>query len=69
MAPPTTVSGLRAFLGTAGYYRRYVPNNPRTTVSLNALLQSNVVWEWTPEAQQAFEELKANLVDHQSANL
>jgi hypothetical protein len=24
MAPPTNVSGLRAFLGTAGYYRRYV---------------------------------------------
>jgi hypothetical protein len=61
MAPPTTVSGLRAFLGTAGYYRRYVPNFHCTTVPLNALLQSGVVWEWTPEAQQAFEELKAKL--------
>jgi hypothetical protein len=61
MAPPTTVSGLRAFLGTAGYYRRYVPNYHRTTVPLNALLQSGVVWTWTPEAQQAFEELQAKL--------
>jgi hypothetical protein len=61
MAPPTTVSGLRAFLGTAGYYRRYVPNYHRTVVPLNALLQSGVLWEWTPEAQQAFEELKAKL--------
>jgi ribonuclease D len=61
MAPPTTVSGLRAFLGTSGYYRRYVPNYHRTTVTLNALLQSGVAWEWTPEAQQAFEELKAKL--------
>jgi hypothetical protein len=62
MAPPTTVSGLRAFLGTAGCYRRYVPNYHRTTVPLNALLQSGVVWEWIPEAQQAFEELlKAKL--------
>jgi hypothetical protein len=62
MAPPTTVSGLRAFLGTAGYYRRYVLDYHPTTVPLNALLQSGVAWEWTPEAQQAFEELKANLV-------
>jgi hypothetical protein len=61
MAPPTIVSKLQAFLGTAGYYRRYVPNYHRTTVPLNALLQSSVVWEWTPEAQQAFEELKAKL--------
>jgi hypothetical protein len=61
MAAPTTVSGLRAFLGTAGYYRRYVPNYPRITVPLNALLQSSVAWGWTLEAQQAFEELKAKL--------
>jgi hypothetical protein len=54
MAPPTTVSGFRAFLGTAGYYRRYVPNYPRITVPLNALLPSGVAWEWTPEAQKAF---------------
>jgi hypothetical protein len=61
MAPPTTVSALRAFIGTAGYYRRYVPNYHHTTVPLNALLQSGVAWEWTPKAQQAFEELKAKL--------
>jgi hypothetical protein len=42
MAPPTTVSGLRAFLGTAGYYRRYVSDYHPTTVPLNALLQSGV---------------------------
>jgi hypothetical protein len=51
MAPPTTVSGLRAFLGTTGYYRRYVPDYHPTTVPLNALLQSGVAWEWKPEAQ------------------
>jgi hypothetical protein len=61
MAAPTTVSELRAFLGAAGYYRRYVSNYPRITVPLNAPLQSGVAWEWTPEAQQAFEELKAKL--------
>jgi hypothetical protein len=60
-APPMTVSGLRAFLGAAGYYQRYFSNYPRITVPLNALLQSGVAWEWTPEAQQAFEELKATL--------
>jgi hypothetical protein len=61
MAPPTNVSGLRAFLGTAGYYRRYVQNYSRIAAPLNALLQNGVAWEWKPEAQQAFEELKAKL--------
>jgi hypothetical protein len=61
MAPPTNVSGLRAFLGTAGYYRRYVQNYSRIAAPLNALLQNGVVWEWKLEAQQAFETLKAKL--------
>jgi hypothetical protein len=61
MAPSTNVSGRRAFLGTAGYYRRYAQNYSRIAAPLNALLQNGVAWEWKPEAQQAFEELKAKL--------
>jgi hypothetical protein len=61
LAPPTTVSGLRAFLGAAGYYRRYVSNYPRITAPLNALLQTGVEWKWTHETQHAFEEFKAKL--------
>jgi hypothetical protein len=45
MAPPTNVSGLRAFLGTAGYYRRYVQNYSRIAAPLNVLLQNGVAWE------------------------
>jgi hypothetical protein len=61
MAPSTNVSGLGAFLGTAGYYWRYVQNYSRIAAPLNALLQNGVAWEWKHEAQQAFKELKAKL--------
>jgi hypothetical protein len=61
MTPPTNVFGLRASLGTAGYYRRYVQNYSCIAAPLNALLQNGMAWEWKPEAQQAFEELKAKL--------
>jgi hypothetical protein len=45
MAPPTNVSGLRAFLGIAGYYRRYIQNYSRIAAPLNALLQNGVAWK------------------------
>jgi hypothetical protein len=42
MKPPGDVSELRAFLGTAGYYRRYVQNYSRIAAALNRLLQNGV---------------------------
>ncbi|GAQ93446.1 hypothetical protein KFL_015370020 [Klebsormidium nitens] len=63
MAAPHDVPSLRAFLGTAGYYRRYVPNYSSIAAFLNKLLQKDVPWRWTAEAQHAFEQLKVKLTE------
>lgn len=63
MAAPHDVPLLRAFLGTAGYYRRYVRNYSSIAAPLNRLLQKDVPWGWTAEAQHAFEQLKVKLTE------
>ncbi|GAQ92745.1 putative retrotransposon protein [Klebsormidium nitens] len=63
MVPPRDISELRAFLGTCGYYRRYVPNYARIAAPLNCLLQNGVVWNWVADEQKAFELLKLKLTE------
>ena len=63
MVPPRDISELRAFLGTCGYYRRYVQNYARIAAPLNRLLQNGVVWNWITDEQKAFELLKLKLTE------
>ncbi|GAQ80426.1 hypothetical protein KFL_000540030 [Klebsormidium nitens] len=63
MVPPRDISELRAFLGTCGYYRRYVQNYARIAAPLNRLLQNVVVWNWVTDEQKAFELLKLKLTE------
>ncbi|GAQ92482.1 hypothetical protein KFL_010250020 [Klebsormidium nitens] len=63
MVPPRDISELRAFLGTCGYYRRYVLNYARIAAPLNRLLQNGVVWNWVTDEQKAFELLKLKLTE------
>jgi Reverse transcriptase (RNA-dependent DNA polymerase) len=56
--PPTTQTEVRNFLGLAGYYRRFVEGFSVLAAPLTQLLQKGVKFEWTPERQQSFEELK-----------
>ena len=58
---PTSVTEVRAFLGLASYYRRFVRDFSKLAGPLNALLQKNRRFEWTEEAQQSFEALKSAL--------
>ncbi|KAK7925333.1 hypothetical protein WMY93_007643 [Mugilogobius chulae] len=66
---PTTVKEVRAFLGLAGYYRRFVAGFAKIARPLNRLLtgipankrtQARKV-HWTPECQHSFDALKAAL--------
>ncbi|KAL7852896.1 hypothetical protein SRHO_G00186810 [Serrasalmus rhombeus] len=65
---PSTVRQVRAFLGLAGYYRRFIPGFSKIAAPLNRLLcgvpasraRTRRV-EWTQECQEAFEALKAVL--------
>ena len=59
---PTCVRDLQAFLGTAGYYRQYLPDFATVAKPLHHLTSKGVNWEWTAEAQAAFDELRQRLI-------
>ncbi|XP_062374615.1 uncharacterized protein LOC134062574 isoform X2 [Sardina pilchardus] len=64
---PTTVKEVRAFLGFAGYYRRFVSGFSKIALPLNNLLQGTggkktAAITWTPACQGAFETLKGALL-------
>lgn len=61
---PKNVSELRAFLGIAGYYRRFVQSFATVASPLTALLKKQTIYRWTPDAQESFEGLKARLISH-----
>lgn len=66
---PTTIKEVRAFLGLAGYYRRFIANFAKIARPLNSLLigapadkrtgAHSIIW--SSECQQAFEALKTAL--------
>ena len=70
MGPPTTISGLRAFLGLANYYHTYVENYAQYAAPLMEKLKvpraigkkgSKARVTWTPEELDVFELLKKKL--------
>ena len=55
---PTNVSQVRAFLGMASYYRRFVQNFSKIAHPLNCLLLKGHHFRWTKECEEAFITLK-----------
>ena len=55
---PTNLKQLRSFLGLALYYRRFIRNFSKVANPLFALMKKDTVYEWTPQCQIVFEELK-----------
>ena len=60
--PFRTLAELRAFLGTCGYYRRFVKDFSTVAAALYALTQKGAKFEWTSDCQRAFEALKLRLM-------
>ncbi|WVZ53468.1 hypothetical protein U9M48_004406 [Paspalum notatum var. saurae] len=58
---PEDVKAIRNFLGLAGYYRRFIEGFFKTAKPMAALLEKNAKFKWTPECEEAFEELKKRL--------
>jgi hypothetical protein len=63
MPPQKDDTELRAFLGSANYYRRFIRDFSGIAAPLNRLLQEDVAWGWDEAYQTAFEALKQKLLD------
>ena len=56
---PTKVGDIRAFLGTAGYYRKFIRDFSAIATPLTELTKEAVKFEWTARRQAAFDKLKS----------
>lgn len=56
--PPQTPKELRSFLGLCSYFRRFVPRFADVVHPLTSLLRKDSPFEWTPDCDAAFSELK-----------
>lgn len=59
---PTSVKGVRQFLGLASYYRRFMPGFAKIAAPLHALTRETVPFFWSMACQRAFLQLKDLLV-------
>ncbi|KAI0991901.1 hypothetical protein K3495_g16286, partial [Podosphaera aphanis] len=55
---PTTVKGVRSFLGFANFYRCFVEGFSDIAAPLIDLTKRSNTWQWGPEENAAFERLK-----------
>ena len=58
MSRPKTVKEVRAFLGTVGFYGKFIPNIAARRRPLNELLKKGVKFDWTSECEHTFNDLR-----------
>ncbi|XP_042409894.1 uncharacterized protein LOC121999260 [Zingiber officinale] len=59
---PACVRDVRAFLGHAGFYRRFIRNFSKITLPLSQLLQKDVEFQFDQRCKEAFHRLKEALI-------
>jgi hypothetical protein len=60
---PKTITSVRSFLGLTGYYRKYIRGYSKLASPLFELTRKDVAFVWDVGCQQAYQVLKAALVD------
>ena len=61
LPPPTSVKGVRSFLGHAGFYRRFIQDFSKVSKPLSNLLMQGVPFKFNESCMNAFEFLKKKL--------
>jgi hypothetical protein len=62
MTEPKTVKQVRAYIGCLSYYRRFIPGLSKTAEPLINLTRKNQPFHWTIKYQNAFKQLKQDLM-------
>ena len=57
--PPSSVKGVRLFLGFANFYCKFIPNFSNVIAPIVLLTCKNHPWTWTEPQQTAFDALKS----------
>nr|GEZ18391.1 reverse transcriptase domain-containing protein [Tanacetum cinerariifolium] len=60
---PTTVKGIRSFLGHAGFYRRFIKDFSKIARPMTRLLKKYIPFIFSKECVEAFQTLKRNLTE------
>ena len=61
LPPPTSVKGVRSFLGHSGFYRRFIQDFSKVSKPLSNLLMQGVPFEFNKPCMNAFELMKKKL--------
>ena len=62
LLPPTTVKGIRSFLGHAGLYGRFIKDFLKISKPLCRLLEKYAQFDFDESCRSAFDEIKSRLV-------
>ena len=60
--PPTTVKGIRSFLGHAGFYRRFIKDFSKISRPLCRQLEKDANFDFDESCRSAFDEIKSRLL-------
>ncbi len=58
---PTSRREVQQFVGLANYYRRFIKNFAEIAKPLHKLTEKTMQFKWTPQCQEAFDQLKRQL--------
>ena len=62
LLPPTSVKGIRSFLGHAGFYRRFIKDFSKIAKPLTNLLTKDALYVFDNDCLEAFYRLKEALI-------